>query len=870
MDRWLSHWHRTAARPRRGYALVLVAVIMGAVALVSAGLLALAVDEYQTSDAGSRAMQARTATEGVLDLAAWQLKENIKRLPGNLKLPAAGDTSTPDATIESGLDLAKVDLQKTLKDTEQPWVGRVGFPTTKGSGTVYVGAEFIRNSGGIDEAAMVTTVAGPADQRLLEFLSDDAFAQRRLDYNYFPGEESSTLNLYAHGEITKGQSDIRTATLRKSYQQENRYYGSRERTRDDFSQLTIRPHTVESPHDLAGLMGTDAYPPGMDRYWSVSYPRDPANPGRKIKRIGLLFDPGFLGLEDPGDRLEFSRWANGVYQPPFATIAGPTPGPVSYYFEDPADGTTLRIRMVTDNVFGSGTPDQQYGFQLSGVRYFFDEEEKPAYFETPHPYDGLEGGVASSFTQTIWSPYNMTEEEAGLQVQPGGGTTPPVVDPSIITDPNGQDPNNIIQAMRLEFSGDSFLGPGDTLDVINANTGQVLATLTGALPFYQTPFATRVRANTPLGIQLRLGLDGVGDPSAYGYLVSAVEYVDNNGQLVRIDLPTQRTAHQGSLGSLEAIHPTLPWSTTVFKPTPPGGAPLVSWKVHFNRATSLAAASSTDGDSIRIDYLSSFGPILPPETYVSPNGALGLLIGTPGIYDIADLANKNFTLGPSVNGLKITPYLDRQGDYLDDRLNYGFWVDSISYVANNANDVDRSMIAPGTMSSFGATAAYTNWGEGINRQGEWWLTVPGVTELGIHFLRDQFRLAPGDAIDIYDASGQLIKTLTSFSDTGVDPPVFLDPNDQQGGVVGELLADPNLPPEINSQYGWVLVSGDTARVVLRGDGQPNNGYNGFVIDKVAYFANTFLGNTDRDLAPADADNYNQRSTGKVRSFGEVQ
>lgn len=855
---------RTRTRRQRGYALVIVAVIMGAVALVSAGLLAVAMGEFRTSESGSREMQARSATEGVLDLAAWQIKERIRRLPGNILMPI--DPDNPGAT-RSALDLTRTELQTALLDETQPWVGRVGFPTTKGSGEVFIGAELTTVNGGIDELSMLSTVAGPGDQRLLEFLSDEAFAQRRLDYNYFPGTSETQVNLFAHGQVAKGKSDIRTSTLRKSYEQSQSYYGARERTRDDFSQITLRPHTIESPHDIAGLMGTDAYPTNMDRYWSVSYPQDPANPGRKIRKIGLIFDPNFLGLEDAGDRIEISRWDAGSYEPPFATITGPT-FPATYYFEPPPglDATTLRIRMVSDNNSGTGTPDQQYGFQLSGVRYYFDEEDKPAYFETSHPYDIVESAIGlQQYKQTIWSPFNLTEEEAGLLVQPGGSTNPPVIDPfndpDSIRDANG----NIIQAMRLEFSADSFISPGDTLTVVNANNGQPLATYTGGFGLAVTPWASRVRANTPLGIQLQFQMDGTPDPGAYGYFVSAMEYVNENGIVVRVEKPTQQSAHNANLGSLAAIDPTLPWTTTVFQPNPPGGAAVTQWSVHFNRATNLNAVTSTDSDYLKVDLFTggSFETI-----YVADDGALGPFILTPGYDDIINLSNETLTLAPAILAVKVTPFLDDEGAYDSARRNYGFWVDTVSYTANNANDIDRSMALPGTMNAWGATAAYTNWGEGLNAQGEWWLTVPGVTELGVHFVRDQFRLAPGDAIDIYNAAGVLVKTIEADAGTG-EPPIFVDPDNNPGGVVGELLADPNLPGDLEDQYGWVLVEGDSVRIVLRGDGAANQGYNGFLIDRLGYFANTFLGNTDRELTPADPDNYNERVTGTVRNFGEV-
>ncbi|HYE77108.1 MAG TPA: hypothetical protein VEI97_03895, partial [bacterium] len=474
----------------------------------------------------------------------------------------------------------------------------------------------------------------------------------------------------------------------------------------------------------------------------------------------------------------------------------------------------------------------------------------------------------TSFSQTIWSPFNLTEEEAGNVVLPGGGGGGGVIDPTVIEDQDGGR-GAIIQAMRVEFNGQFELEAGDSLAVLNANTGQVLATYTGTNgAFAVTPYATRIAANVPLGIKLQLNLSPPAlGTNPFGYLVSAIEYVGENGNIIRQELPTQQTAHYENLGALDNA-PTA-WANTIFRPTPPGGATLTSWSIHFNRATNLYASSPTDTDRIQMTVLTSGGPLAVPTNYV-PEG--GFYDPPPLGYQIITTAmsNQKFTFGANVVGVIIEPFLDDEGSYSGVDENYGFWVDTVSYTADNANDVDFSARTLASLQSYSTTARYPEFGSTANEIGEWWVSIPGQTEIGIHFDRSQFRIGPGDALDIYDATGNLVLTIDGDAGDGTGG-IIVDPDDPGGGgVVGELLAPTNMPGDIEAQFGWVLVPGDTARLVLRGDGGVNNGYNGFVVDHVAYFENMFLANSERPTELADPARFNQRETGPAAGFGEVR
>ncbi|MCX6646479.1 MAG: hypothetical protein NTY09_08995, partial [bacterium] len=98
--------------------------------------------------------------------------------------------------------------------------------------------------------------------------------------------------------------------------------------------------------------------------------------------------------------------------------------------------------------------------------------------------------------------------------------------------------------------------------------------------------------------------------------------------------------------------------------------------------------------------------------------------------------------------------------------------------------------------------------------------------------------------------GILIATLLSDSTIGgpeINDP--LNPDDpggtQQGGSdphignpYGTGGIDPGTIINLDDTYGWVLVPGTTAEVIMVGDSSDNEGYKGFEIDHVGYVTGT--------------------------------
>ena len=92
-------------------------------------------------------------------------------------------------------------------------------------------------------------------------------------------------------------------------------------------------------------------------------------------------------------------------------------------------------------------------------------------------------------------------------------------------------------------------------------------------------------------------------------------------------------------------------------------------------------------------------------------------------------------------------------------------------------------------------------------------------------------------------------------------------NDDQGGGPIEFEFLPNPPQELIDSSGWVLVTSDSAQIVLLGDGSSNVGYSGFDIDRLAFWSPTVnMRNVMTDFNSDETDEYSFKVSEPVDKF----
>jgi hypothetical protein len=499
-------------------------------------------------------------------------------------------------------------------------------------------------------------------------------------------------------------------------------------------------------------------------------------------------------------------------------------------FSDGIKSTSVRIGMRADDIVDPLGLD--YGFRLDKIKYYFNYDRSPARYETPHPYDQMPASLPGTpAVQVIYCPY-----------QPAPGS-----------------PVTGSQHMRITFDWRFFLEAGDSLTIMNlaGDPPYVIDTLTGNAGAGKSYEADKEDIYVPLAIGLLFDNDGdnVSSTNNYGYLVEKLEYINEFGKWATVTEPNIETPHLGNLGS---FLPTGGFSdyamyNYIYCPNVPGGGTLTGWKVHFDEGCDLYAGVKTDEDYIRITTpgFDPYGGVSDTHYFVNPYGVYGAFMGLPNYHDIAELKAQDYECGLSPF-MEIYCHIDDQDEYANIAQNWGFRADWITLNADGASDIAPYTPTIAATVSSPPDEGYLNYGSGVDSRGEWWITdkkLDGsvVEMLGIHFDLTTFDLDPGDYIAIYDEPGNLVGTLTyrSFRPEGpnASPPKSEDL--EGSGPWDEDLygSGPENAPgwdegsfNLNDTRGWVLIPGESAHIMLIGDGDDNKGRLGFRIDRTAWFS----------------------------------
>ena len=265
---------------------------------------------------------------------------------------------------------------------------------------------------------------------------------------------------------------------------------------------------------------------------------------------------------------------------------------------------------VSDAAVVDSTLD--YGFRVSGVRYGFDSDKFGAFYESPHPYDGIvpPSGGGNYNVQVIYSPYQ----------QPPASPLPTV------------------PQMRLQLDPRFELDPNDRLYLFNSSdpAGPPVEVYSDASPppadGWVTPIM-RIDPDLPIGYVIVLYRAPIADVNPdWGYKVSAMEYTDQFTQAgdpwIFVSEPIIETPHNLYLGRNETpvSYPgVLPVMNnyvgyqTIYRPFCPnvdvnsGVGTVDNWQVQFSDGCDLTASTAGVND----DYIR----ITTPGNPIALNGA---------------------------------------------------------------------------------------------------------------------------------------------------------------------------------------------------------------------------------------------------------
>ena len=802
---------RAFKKGQKGNVMIAVLIIAVAVAVVSYGLLLNSLNAIDRSDVQDYRVKAKALAEAGLDEAAFSIKQDpnyltIPENPGIVPGWAGGPTDT--------------EIKQSLISND----GTAFQSIDELPGQSYHAAFSEYELSSFDTPDLFF-VWGDTEQATYEYIDEYTYKRHFFDYHYNPYRQDTDIFLGASGEVNDNLNDRVFSYASRSYPSNITRYQARTNSAWEPNENDPLPAYFESRHN-AYKTDTDA------RYWTVTYDHDRDHPGRKITAIDLLAKPGELAIGSPGDSVWATPWNGTSWDPPMAIPPNFRQGPYTNATNLLSDGiksTSIRVGMRADDIVDPLGLD--YGFRLNGIKYYFGSDKYSALYETPHPYDQVTASLPGSpFVQTIYSPY---------QADPGS-------------------PIAVLQRMRITFDWRFFLEAGDTLRIMNlaGNPPYVIATLAGSDGAGQTYEATREDTDVPLAIGLFFDNDGdnISSTKNYGYLVETLQYINEQGTWSTVSEPFIETPHLASLGSFlpSGGFPDYAMYNNIYRPNVPGGGSLNGWEVRLDDGCDLYSAVSSDEDYIRITTpgFDPYGGLSDTHYFVSPYGAYGGNIGSSSYHDITELKGRDYDCGLSPY-MEIYCHIDDRDDYANVAQNWGFRADWIAYTADDASDIAPAPTVAATVSS-PPNKGYLNYGAGPDSSGEWWITdkkTDGdvVETIGIHFDLLTFDLDPGDYIAIYDEDDNLVGTLTfrSFVPEGPDgsPP---DDDDLEGS--GPQDEDPhatgpeNAPGwdkgtiDLNDTRGWVIVPGESAHLILVGDGDDNNGHLGFRVDRTAWFS----------------------------------
>lgn len=824
---------RGKLRDEKGGVLITVLIVATIFAVLAYISLQVSITSLDSAEAHRNRTIARMTAEGGLEYGTAQLRENFSDDTGNA--PHYLDPSF-------ALSISDEELRLVLLDTGNTTSRDVGsFPqTTERTAYTYDSTVSTYNSD-------TDLIPGSQDDALYRYHDDSMFSEDYPGYEFSPLLSDGNLIVYSVGEVADQENENTLFKfLTAEYPTEQFNFDVREAGVTEPSKVAPYPY-IQSEHPYNGP---------ESKAWTVTYQQDPGHTGRTLTGIRLMADPGEVQI-DSGDFLYVSAWL--ADQRRFQSLSEievgfPTHRLSGYtnaggVFNLDLNTTTLGLYFLS---MDDPTPGMDYGFRVNGVRYKFDSDRYLSYYETPHPYDEIvpQMAVGDLNIQAIYSPYQATPLS----------------------------PEYFSQRFRIQFDPDFSLDDADTLFIFNASDDMpvspvVYYDLTHPMPadFY-TPLIARQNPDLPIGFLIVLArtsaVDTDGSPN-YGYKVAGMEYTDANGEWNRVENPVMESPHTQSLSANDTpyffpaflpipVPPPLTYAgyQTIYKPfcpntdTPAGVGTVDDWHVSFSDAVSLATRNDGTNNTDYIRITTPGNPIVgiyDTVYFADLNGFYGpdVIDNTNNWYDIDRLRGATIDCGISQK-MEIEFSSDKFDQYDAQMENFGYRIDEVGY--NTTNGADDDLTPPTIRSdvSYPMNAGYPAFGNGPLQQSEWWYTYDEAKLIGLHFDRYNYDIEPGDRLEVYDESGILIATLLSDSADGgpiINDP--LNPDDpggmQQGGSdphigdpFGTGISDPGTIINLDDTYGWVLIPGTTARVVMIGDGSENEGYKGFEIDHVGY------------------------------------
>jgi hypothetical protein len=847
------------ARDERGVALIVVLIIASVFAVLAYTALAVSIKSLENTDTHRNIIASRQTAESAVNDAAYRLLVD----PDSGDAPGYIDPAYAKSVAENNLKAALIDAS---------------FSTpfqTDSSPTTFEHMAYTTDTSLSTASPDTDVVPGNRDNATYSYLDDTTFSQNYPAYEFAPVRNTGDMTIYGAGEVRKPEGDQTLFSfVRGDYPNVQWNYDMREAGVTEPSRLGPYP-LIQTQHP---------YGNNESRNWAVTYMNDPAHTGRHLTGIALIANNNEVQI-DAGDSLFVTPWieANKRFQlPPAETFTGYTNG-ATQVFTNFYDTSTLALYFQSDA--NPPTPGMDYGFNISGVRYKFDSDHTPVFYETPHPYDDIiqQTDALNLNMQVIYAPYQAESSSAEV----------------------------FTQQMTIQFDPQGSLDAGDRLFLFNASDPSAatnVAMYTSANfppPGGYSPAIFRIDPNLPLGFIILMDRAGSGDTDGtlnYGYKVMGMEYTNINRDWARVENPIMQSPHNLYLGATSApfnipalgmsftppIGLNLAGFQTIYKPAVPdksapnGQGSVDAWFVSFSDACDMTASSGlANSDYIRLttpgnSLVGGFDTIY----FVHPNGSHGFQIGAdPQYFDIVELKNYIVDCG-TADLLEIEFMSDSNDAYEPTLQNFGYLVAQIGYTTSNGLEDDRTPPTIRSDMNFPKNTSYPSFGSAPDQSPEWWYSNPTALIVGLHFDRTTFDLDPGDRIEIYDETGALIASVLSDSISGgPDSGGPINPDQPGGGsqpgqgpgAGGPFVPDgtvANTIVDLNATYGWVLIPGKTARIRFVGDGDNNEGYTGFEIDHCGFVDGdiTQIHNYANEYAAVAYDKYYDRSAEPLERF----
>jgi len=824
-------------RDEKGGVLITVLIVATIFAVLAYVALQVSITSLDTAEAHRYRSIARLTAQGGIEAGAAQLREDLGSNNGTspFYLDPSYILSISDDQLRQ--DLISADYTSSRELDNFPLITERTAYSFNSSVSTY--------------SSDTDLVPGAQDEALYRYHDDLTFSEDYPGYEFSPILSNGNLIVYGVGEVTDEENkNTLFKFLSAEFPSEQYNYDVREAGVTEPSKVAPYPY-VESEHPYSGPESKE---------WTVTYQQDPGHSGRNLTGIRLMANPGEVQI-DNGDFLYISGWLKDQRRfQDLSEIQLDNPAHVLTNYSNMGEVFSLDMATTTLGLFllsqDAPTPGMDFGFAVKGVRYKFDSDKYLPFYETPHPYDEIvpQMSPADLNIQAIYSPYQALPLTAEY----------------------------FTQRMRIKFDPNFSLDPADTLFIFNASDDSAVSPVvyydsTHPMPadFY-TPEIGRVNPDLPLGFLIVLAritdFDTDGTPN-YGYKVASLEYTDATTAWVQVQNPVMESPHTQNLASNGEnfnfpaflpipVPPALPYAgyQTIYKPfcpntdAPSGVGTVDEWHVSFSDAIALATGNDGANNTDYIRISTPGNPILgafDTVYFADLNGFYNaeVLDPTDDWFDINLLNGATINCG-AAEKMELAYFSDKFDQFDVDMSNFGYRIDEVGYETSDGADDDLTPPTIRSDASYPFNAGYPAFGDGPLQHSEWWYTFETAKLIGLHFDRYSYDLEPGDRLEIYDESGILIATL--LSDSTIGGPQINDPSNpnnpggtQQGGSdphISNPYGTGGVVPEtiinLDDTYGWVLVPGTTAQVMLVGDSSDNEGHHGFEIDHVGYVTGT--------------------------------